>query len=58
VRKIRSSRNSIVRNFYGPGASDTLAELIRKRRFPVVGDGAGVWSWIHLHDGPPPPSPP
>jgi 2-alkyl-3-oxoalkanoate reductase len=37
-------------NFYGPGASDSLVELIRKRQFPVIGDGAGVWSWIHLDD--------
>jgi nucleoside-diphosphate-sugar epimerase len=37
-------------NFYGPGASEALVELIRKRRFPLVGDGAGVWSWIHLDD--------
>ena len=37
-------------NFYGPGASEQLVELIRKRRFPLVGDGAGVWSWIHLDD--------
>jgi nucleoside-diphosphate-sugar epimerase len=37
-------------NFYGPGASDTLVELVRKRRLPVIGDGAGVWSWIHLDD--------
>jgi nucleoside-diphosphate-sugar epimerase len=37
-------------NFYGPGGSDSLVALIRKRRFPVIGDGAGVWSWIHLDD--------
>jgi 2-alkyl-3-oxoalkanoate reductase len=37
-------------NFYGPGASESLVELIRKRRMPVIGDGAGVWSWIHLDD--------
>jgi 2-alkyl-3-oxoalkanoate reductase len=37
-------------NFYGPGASEPLVELIRKRRMPVIGDGAGVWSWIHLDD--------
>jgi 2-alkyl-3-oxoalkanoate reductase len=37
-------------NFYGPGASEPLVELIRKRRFPVVGAGAGIWSWIHLDD--------
>jgi 2-alkyl-3-oxoalkanoate reductase len=37
-------------NFYGPGASEPLVELIRKRRFPVIGDGTGVWSWTHLDD--------
>jgi 2-alkyl-3-oxoalkanoate reductase len=37
-------------NFYGPGASDSLVELIRKRQLPVVGGGAGIWSWIHLDD--------
>lgn len=34
----------------GPGASDSLVELLRKRRFPVIGDGAGVWSWTHVDD--------
>ena len=37
-------------NLYGPGASDGLVELVRKRRFPVIGDGGGVWSWIHVDD--------
>src|SRR5215212_8626705 len=37
-------------NLYGPGASEQMVELIRRRRFPLVGDGAGVWSWIHLDD--------
>jgi nucleoside-diphosphate-sugar epimerase len=37
-------------NFYGPGASESLVELVRKRRMPIVGDGAGIWSWIHLDD--------
>ena len=37
-------------NFYGPGASDSLVELVRKRKFPIVGDGAGVWSWLHIDD--------
>jgi 2-alkyl-3-oxoalkanoate reductase len=37
-------------NFYGPGGSEPLVDLIRKRRFPIVGDGAGVWSWVHLDD--------
>jgi nucleoside-diphosphate-sugar epimerase len=35
---------------YGPGASDDLLELIRRRRMPVVGGGGGVWSWIHIDD--------
>jgi nucleoside-diphosphate-sugar epimerase len=37
-------------NFYGVGGSDQLVELVRKRRFPIIGDGRGVWSWIHLDD--------
>ncbi|NEE04217.1 NAD(P)-dependent oxidoreductase [Phytoactinopolyspora halotolerans] len=36
--------------FYGPGASQSMVEVIRKRQFPLVGDGGGVWSWIHLDD--------
>ncbi|WP_129666128.1 NAD-dependent epimerase/dehydratase family protein [Phytoactinopolyspora endophytica] len=37
-------------NFYGPGASDSMVELIRKRQFPIIGRGRGIWSWIHLDD--------
>ena len=37
-------------NFYGPKASGSLIELVRKRRVPLVGDGGGVWSWIHVDD--------
>jgi nucleoside-diphosphate-sugar epimerase len=37
-------------SFYGPGASDDLVELVRARKLPLVGDGAGVWSWIHVDD--------
>jgi nucleoside-diphosphate-sugar epimerase len=40
--------------FYGPGTGfaldGDLVELVRKRRLPIVGDGAGVWSFIHLDD--------
>ena len=33
------------------GASDDAQlELVRKRRFPIVGDGGGVWSFVHLDD--------
>jgi nucleoside-diphosphate-sugar epimerase len=35
--------------FYG-AANDGAVEPVRKRQFPIVGDGDGVWSWIHLHD--------
>jgi 2-alkyl-3-oxoalkanoate reductase len=35
--------------FYG-ASNDGLVEPVRKRQFPIVGDGAGVWSWIHLDD--------
>jgi 2-alkyl-3-oxoalkanoate reductase len=38
--------------FYGPKADmpAKFIETIRKRRMPVVGDGAGVWSFVHLDD--------
>jgi 2-alkyl-3-oxoalkanoate reductase len=35
--------------FYGAG-NDGLVEPVRKRQFPIVGDGAGVFSFIHLDD--------
>jgi nucleoside-diphosphate-sugar epimerase len=37
---------------YGPGTSVSTetAELLRKRRFPLVGDGGGVWSFVHVDD--------
>lgn len=42
--------------FYGPGTSVGVSpegeqvEMVRKRRFPVVGGGSGVWSLIHIED--------
>ena len=36
--------------FYGRGATDDQVELLRKRQFPIVGDGAGYCSWVHLDD--------
>jgi nucleoside-diphosphate-sugar epimerase len=35
---------------YGPGATDGLVEPVRKRQFPVIGDGGGYTSWLHLDD--------
>jgi nucleoside-diphosphate-sugar epimerase len=37
-------------SFYGPGAIDDWVELVRKRRFPLVGGGTGYMSWVHLDD--------
>lgn len=37
-------------SFYGPGASEAVVEMVRRRKLPVVGDGAGIWSWIHVDD--------
>jgi len=36
--------------FYGPGASDVLLEMLRKRQVPVVGGGTGVWSFVEVTD--------
>jgi nucleoside-diphosphate-sugar epimerase len=35
---------------YGPGSSETLVELLDKRMFPVIGDGAGYVSSTHIDD--------
>jgi 2-alkyl-3-oxoalkanoate reductase len=41
-------------NFYGPGTGIALrgeiARLVRGRRFPIVGGGQGVWSFVHVDD--------
>ncbi len=41
-------------NFYGPGTGiDTNGDVVnqvRKRRLPIVGDGKGVWSFVHIDD--------
>jgi nucleoside-diphosphate-sugar epimerase len=40
--------------FYGPGTSlapdGEHVEAIRRRRFPIIGNGAGVWSFVHIAD--------
>ena len=36
--------------FYGPGAIDDQVELVRTRKFPLVGGGTGYGSWVHLDD--------
>jgi nucleoside-diphosphate-sugar epimerase len=41
--------------FYGPGTSlsregGEQVKQIRERKFPVVGDGGGIWSFVHIED--------
>jgi nucleoside-diphosphate-sugar epimerase len=40
--------------FYGPGTSmapgEPQFEAVRKRKYPLVGDGGGVWSFVHIAD--------
>ena len=42
--------------FYGPGTTISqapdavMAAAVRKRRFPIIGDGSGVFSHIHVDD--------
>jgi 2-alkyl-3-oxoalkanoate reductase len=36
-------------NFYGD-PDDGLVQAVRTRKLPIVGDGGGVWSFIHLDD--------
>jgi len=37
-------------SFYGPGASQVMLDVLRKRQMPVVGGGAGIWSFIEITD--------
>jgi 2-alkyl-3-oxoalkanoate reductase len=40
--------------FYGPGTwfhrNGDMGEQAREQRVPVIGDGQGVWSWVHIED--------
>jgi len=40
--------------FYGPGTwfnpDGDVARQVREQQFPIVGDGKGVWSWLHVED--------
>jgi 2-alkyl-3-oxoalkanoate reductase len=39
--------------FYGPGTgmlAPAMLEQLRRRRVPVIGDGGGFWSFIHVDD--------
>jgi len=40
--------------FYGPGTwfnpDGDVARQVREQQFPIVGNGEGVWSWLHIED--------
>ena len=40
--------------FYGPGTwfhpDGDVARQVRQQQFPIVGNGEGVWSWLHIGD--------
>src|SRR5215468_6780065 len=40
--------------FYGPrtwfNPDGDVAQQVRQRQFPIVGNGEGVWSWLHIED--------
>lgn len=40
--------------FYGPGTwfhpDGDVAKQVRQQQFPLVGNGEGVWSWLHIED--------
>jgi nucleoside-diphosphate-sugar epimerase len=40
--------------FYGPGTwfnpDGDVARQVRQQRFPLIGQGEGVWSWLHIED--------
>jgi nucleoside-diphosphate-sugar epimerase len=40
--------------FYGPGTwfrrDGDMGEQAREQRLPVIGEGQGVWSWVHIED--------
>jgi nucleoside-diphosphate-sugar epimerase len=40
--------------FYGPGtwfvSDGDMGEQVRQQQVPIIGDGQGVWSWVHIDD--------
>ncbi len=41
-------------SFFGPGTAIALdgfiVQLVRQRKFPIIGGGGGVWSFVHIDD--------
>lgn len=40
--------------FYGPGTwfhpDGDVGDQVRRQQFPIIGNGDGVWSWLHIED--------
>jgi 2-alkyl-3-oxoalkanoate reductase len=40
--------------FYGPGTwfspTGDVGEQVRQRQVPVIGNGEGIWNWVHIDD--------
>ena len=40
--------------FYGPGtwymSDGDMGEQVRQRQLPIIGNGQGVWNWVHIDD--------
>ena len=40
--------------FYGPGTwfnpDGDVARQVRQQQFPIIGNGEGVWSWLHIEE--------
>nr|WP_256366835.1 NAD(P)-dependent oxidoreductase [Acidobacterium sp. S8] len=41
-------------SFYGPGTTfdkdGHVTKLVQKRSFPIIGNGSGIWSFVHVDD--------
>jgi nucleoside-diphosphate-sugar epimerase len=54
--QVTHARGIVLRyaGFYGPGTSLSAhgehAHMLRKRQFPLIGPGTGIWSFVHIDD--------
>ena len=46
----RAALRRVLRAGHSLAPGEEQFELVRQRRFPLVGDGGGVWSFIHIAD--------
>jgi len=37
-------------SLYGPGSSELFVKTLKRRMVPMIGDGAGIWSFLHITD--------